>query len=55
MLSVNRPYKDKYTILQNTLLVSLLKHKHDSEYANIVKLLTVCATPVNVFPSVVPE
>ena len=49
------PLKNKYTILQSTLPVSLLKHKHDSEYANIDRLLTVCAALVNVCPSVVPE
>ena len=47
--------KNKYTILQSTLPISLLKHKHDSEYANIDRILTVCAALVNFCPSVVPE
>ena len=47
--------KNKYTILQSTLPISLLKHKHDSEYANIDRILTVCAALVNLCPSVVPE
>lgn len=47
--------KNKYTILQSTLPISLLKHKHDSEYANIDRILTVYAALVNLCPSVVPE
>ena len=46
--------KNKHTILQSTLSVSLLKHKH-AENANIGRLLTVYAALVNVCPSVVPE
>ena len=51
----NTPPKNKYTILQSTLLISFLKHKHDSEYTNIDRILTVCAALVNLCPSVVPE
>ena len=47
--------KNNYTILQSTLPVSLVKHKHDSEHANINRLLTVYAALVNVCPSVVPK
>ena len=46
--------KNKYTILQSTLPISLIKHKCDSDYANIDKILTVCAALINVCPSVVP-
>ena len=47
--------KNKFIILQSTLPISFLKHKHDSEYANIDRILTVCAALVNLCPSVVPE
>ena len=36
--------KNKYTILQGTLPVLLLKHKDDTDEAFIDKLLTVCCT-----------
>ena len=45
--------KNKYTILQSTLPISLLKHKCDLDYANIDKILTVCAGFTN-FSSSVP-
>ena len=35
--------KNKYTILQSTLPINLIKHKSDTDYANIDKILTVCA------------
>ena len=46
--------KNKYTILQSTLPINLIKHKCDSDYANIDKMLTVCAALINACPSVVP-
>lgn len=46
--------KNKYTILQGTLPLNMLKHKNDTVYANIDKMLTVCAALVNLSPSVVP-
>ena len=46
-------FKNKYTILQSTLPISLLKHKCDLDYANIDKILTVCAGFTN-FSSSVP-
>ena len=46
--------KDKYTILQSTLPINLIKHKFDTDYANIDKILTVCAALVNLSPSDVP-
>ena len=45
--------KNKYTLLQDTLPITLLKHKTDSEYANIDKILTVCAALVNLCPPIV--
>ena len=45
--------KNKYTILQSTLPINLIKHKSDTDYANIDKILTVCAALVNLSPSVV--
>ena len=35
--------KNKYSILQSTLLINIVKHKYDTDYANIDKILTVCA------------
>ena len=47
--------KNKYKILQGTLPIQVLKHKHDTrEYANIDRILTVCAALINLCPSVVP-
>ena len=47
--------KNKYKILQGTLPLHLIKHKHDSQdYANIDRILTVCAALVNLCSSVVP-
>ena len=47
--------KNKYTILQGKLPVSMLTHKNDSEYAFIDKIVTVCAALTNLSPSVVPQ
>ena len=46
--------KNKYTILQSTLLVCILKTKDDKDYAFIDKMLMVCAALVNLSPTVVP-
>ena len=47
--------KNKYTILQSILPVNLVRHKNETEFANIDKLLTTCAALVNLSPSVVPN
>ena len=50
--------KNKYTILQGTLPVSLVKHKDKdshSELANVDKILIACAALTNLCPSVVPS
>ena len=46
--------KNKYSILQHTLPV-LVKHKHDTDFSNIDKILIVCSALVNPRPSVVPN
>ena len=46
--------KNKYSILQSTLPINIVKHKHDTDYANIDKILTVCAALINLSPSIVP-
>ena len=46
--------KNKCTILQSTPPISLIKHKRDSDYANIDKILTVCTALINICLSVVP-
>ena len=46
--------KNKYTILQGTLLLCSIKHKGESEYAFIDKIVTVCARLVNLCPPIVP-
>ena len=46
--------KNRYIILQNTLPISLLRHKNDSDYSNIDQILTVCAALINTSNSVVP-
>ena len=45
--------KNKYTILQSTLPVSLVKCKDDLDYSNIDKLVLVCAALTNLSPPVV--
>ena len=47
--------KNKYTIMQSTLRISLLKRKNDTEHAFIDKLLTVCASLINISPCIVPH
>ena len=41
-------------ILQSILPVSLLKHKHESQYTNIGRVVTVYAALANLCPTVVP-
>ena len=45
--------KNKYKILQGTLTLHMIKHKSDSDFANIGQILTVCASLINTCPSVV--
>ena len=47
--------KNKYTILQGILPVCLIKHKYDTDYSNIDKILVVCSALLNLCPSVVPD
>ena len=48
--------KNKYTLLQGTLPVSLMKHnENDPELANVDKILITCAALTNLCPSVVPS
>ena len=46
--------KNKYTILQSTLPVCLLKVKSDTYCAFIDRMLLVCAALINFCPTVVP-
>lgn len=46
--------KNKYTILQSTLPVTLLKHRDDIDFAFVDQILTVCSALVDLSPSVVP-
>ena len=39
--------KNRYTIMQSQLPVSLIKRKGDEDIATVDKLLTVCAAPTN--------
>ena len=39
--------KNRYTILRNTIPVSLLKYENDVHFANIDKILTTCAAVTN--------
>ena len=45
--------KTKYTIGKGPLPVELLKHKYDTEVANIDKILVVCCTLTNFSKAVV--
>ena len=45
--------KNRYTILKGTLNIKLIKHKNDTEIANIDKLLTVCSALTNLGEPVV--
>ena len=47
--------KNRYTILQGTLLVTNLKRKQDTETSFFDRVLVVCSTLVNMSPSVVPR
>ena len=47
--------KNKYTILQGTLPVTLIKHRDDIDFAFIDQLLTVCCALINLSPGVVPS
>lgn len=46
--------KNKYTILESTLPMLVLRHQSDSEFANIDKIVTVCAALINLTPPIVP-
>ena len=46
--------KNKYTVLQSTLPINLTKHRWESDYANVDKILTVCVAFINVCPSGFP-
>lgn len=46
--------KNKYTLLQGRLPISMLKHKDDSDVCNIDRILVVCASLVNLCKSVIP-
>ena len=46
--------KNKYTILQGTLPIRLIKHKNDSEYPHIDKIVSVCCALTNLSQSIVP-
>ena len=39
--------KNRYTILKGILPISMIKHKGDTDVANIDKLLVVCSALVN--------
>ena len=45
--------KNKYKCVQGTLPLHMIKHKSGSDFANIDKILTVCAALINTCPSVV--
>ena len=48
--------KNKYTILQSTLPVDLIKHKYDNtELANIDKILTICCALTNLSSPIIPS
>ena len=47
--------KNKYSLLHSTLPVCLIKHKCDTEYSNIDKILIICAALINICPSIVPD
>ena len=40
--------KSKYTILQGTLPIDVIKHNEDTEVANIDKILVVCSALTNI-------
>ena len=45
--------KNRYTILKGPMPVSLIKHKKDTDVANIDKLLVVCSALTNLGEPVV--
>ena len=45
--------KSRYTILKGPMPVSLIKHKSDTDIANIDKLLVVCSALINLGEPVV--
>jgi len=47
--------KQKYTILQNVLPISLIQDENDDTQSTIDKIVTVCCACVNMCPSVVPQ
>ena len=47
-------HKNKFTLLQSTLQITMVKHMSDSDFSNIDKFLTVCSALVSLGPSVVP-
>ena len=47
--------KQKYTILQNVLPISLIQDDNDETQSTIDKIVTVCCACVNMCPSVVPQ
>lgn len=46
--------KYMYTILKGTLPVTLVKHKGDTDFSNVDKIVTVCSALTNLSGSVVP-
>ena len=47
--------KNKFTILQGVLPISLIIHQGDTDYANIDRNVTVCAALTNLSSSVEPS
>ena len=47
--------KQKYTILQNILPISLITDNKDNNMSTIDKIVKVCCACVNLCPSVVPQ
>ena len=47
--------QQKYYILQGPLPVNLIKHKSDSEYTTIDKILSVCGALTNLCDTVVKQ
>ena len=48
--------KNKYTILQGILPITVISHKHDTEdFSNLDKILVTCAALTNLSPCIVPS
>ena len=47
--------KNRYTMLQGTLPISLVKRPSDSDITTVDKVMTVCAALCNLGDSVVPK